>query len=129
MFLFLFLEKKYFRLLGLLSLNLLNLKVMLNSIYFKGAKPKETRFIDPSSTLLMPVESETKGVVTSAVEFRKVNPSVDNLKFVYTDFNLGNLIAIGAYGQLTPITMTNNSDVTFVDQFTQSIASIPSSHE
>lgn len=98
---------------------------MLNSIFFKGASPFKTRFIDPKTSLLLPVESTVDGVVTRSVDFKVVNPVEDNAKFRFTDFNLANLIAVGAYGQLTPVVMTNNSDVTFVDQFTKSISSIP----
>lgn len=98
---------------------------MIDLIKRKGSVPSCSVFIDPSYSCLMPVEISRDGQLVYASEFKRLNTHEQNKQFVFTDFSLANLIAVGSYASLHPVIMTNNTDATFVDQFSSSIASLP----
>lgn len=71
---------------------------------------------------LTPVES-TKGDVLSVECVYKETSNAESIsKFRSADFSLGNLIAIGAFGGLSYVSMSLNSDMNFVDEFAKTFA-------
>lgn len=98
------LAKKYFLLLGLLNLiPMINKRNRVNHVS-----------ISPFYNKFQRVPSESDGVLTSKGEF----VSYSAIEKVYSsEFSLGNLIAIGAAGNLSYVSMSVNSDMNFVDEF------------
>ena len=80
------------------------------------------RPIRPSYSRLTPCEVEDNGVLSKGCVYKECDNAVSISKFKSEDFSLGNLISIGAYGGLSYVSMSLNSDMNFVDEFAKTFA-------
>ncbi|MBO7734946.1 MAG: hypothetical protein J6S67_20460 [Methanobrevibacter sp.] len=71
----------------------------------------------PGYYRLSPVEVEKDGSLVRTSEFKFFNPSEEFGHLASTDFGIMNLMAVGAYEQMRPVTLSKNSDMSFADQF------------
>lgn len=80
------------------------------------------RPIRSSYSRLTPCETENNGVLSKSCVYKECDNAESISKFKSSDFSLGNLMAIGAYGGLSYVSMSLNSDMNFVDEFAKTFA-------
>lgn len=79
---------------------------MLKEIYERSNKRKSIPF-ETSYMRLKTVEIEENGVLVQRSRFVEYNPIDDDKQFKPSDFELGNILAVGAYQMLKPVMMHN----------------------
>lgn len=97
---------------------------MLSQLFEMAYCPTETREIKPSYKKLNPTPSIVDGQLVRETEFVEFNPVKENVNFLYTDFSIGNLLAVGALGNMKPVSVHSITDFTFVDSFAKSVSDV-----
>lgn len=87
---------------------------MLKDLYFKKL-PRIEAVLCPSYMKLTPIDEVSDGVLVRSSEFRSYNVEDNNKQFSFRDFEIGNIIAVGATNMLKPVSMANH-DVAGVAQ-------------
>jgi hypothetical protein len=81
---------------------LLKLQTMLISL-FSARIPTPAVFVRHDYNHLEKVQVENHGSLSYSVQMRNLDFSEKNKQFVYSDFDLGNIIATGAVNMLRPV--------------------------
>lgn len=68
---------------------------------------------------LMPSEDVVDGKIVKSSQFKKFDFCALNKDFTSSDFNVSNLIAVGAQNLLTPMSLPSVSPLSLSDQFQQ----------
>ena len=94
------------------------------------SKLNKSKFIENLSQLkqgytrLERVSSENNGVLSHSSEFREFDCSENFKDIVYSDYNIVNLLNVGALRNADIVTLGSTSNFTFVDDFSKSMSHV-----
>lgn len=89
---------------------------MLCELY-KRKMSRGSYTLDPEYMKLSPVEVSNSGVVSRLSEFRITSVCDSSGQFNFRDFDIANIISVGAVGTLKPVTMVNHDVAGVADAF------------
>ena len=89
---------------------------MVSDMYKRGFdyKPKK---IKTGYMRYCPFPVADKSVVGKSVQVKYFDIAEDNDKYVSSDFNIANILAVGAYDVLRPTCISRMSDLSVADSF------------